>query len=198
MGGGVVSLRRSGARARCGTGRGRNGTAGVGLARRACGELAARADGGAGGVRGERERLRAPRHGAAGPGTPVARRLLLAPLAWGPVGLARRARGELVAREDGGARGAGQPKRSGFRANTARPRSGFREHGKAGGRVRQPRHARAVPGGASAQPGRRKSLEHPVGGCQRSWMEYIGGGKDTPGGEREWLAGHNMRCEVEI
>ena len=83
MGGGVVSLRRSGARARCGTGRGRNGTAGVGLARRACGELAARADGGARSVRGERERLRAPRHGAAGPGTPVARRLLLAPLAWG-------------------------------------------------------------------------------------------------------------------
>ena len=58
MGGGVVSLRRSGARARCGTGRGRNGTTGVGLAQRACGELAARADGGAGGAKGEREAAR--------------------------------------------------------------------------------------------------------------------------------------------
>ena len=62
MGGGVVSLRSSRlvqrARARCGTGRGRNSTADVGLARRACGELAARADGGAGGVRGERETAR--------------------------------------------------------------------------------------------------------------------------------------------
>jgi hypothetical protein len=155
-------------------------------------ELAARADGGAGGIRGEREAARTAAWSSGAGDSGGAQAL---PRTAG-MELARRARGELVARADGGARGAGQAKRSGFLANTARPRSGFRKNGKAGGRVRQPRHA--VPGGASAQPGRRKSLEHPVGGCQRSWLECIGGGKDTPGGEREWLAGRNMRCEGEI
>ncbi len=47
------------------------------------------------------------------------------------VGLARRARGELVAREEGGARGAGQAKRSGFRCGNRAMRGLFR-----GGRAR--------------------------------------------------------------
>ena len=64
-----------------------------------------------------------------------------------------------------GAGAAGPRGVGGFRANTARPRSGFREHGKASGRVRQPRHARALPGGggqalnlANVSPWRIQSL----------------------------------------
>ena len=86
----------------------------------------------------------------------------------------------MVAREDGGARGAGSPKRSGFRANTARPLSGFREHGKAGGRVLQRglfwgRRALYL---ADVSPWSIRSVV--------AWLECIWGGKVTPGGERDF------------